>query len=244
MRAIRVASAALLGVSALTLTAPGAVADSPHKGDERFEVAVNPMTVKPGGEVRLTADGCKGRTKVHSGVFDTVVIEAGNNSATTKVDWDARKGATYSVTFSCERDITRTVELTIGKGRPGGHDGRDDQGRPGDDWQKDPQNDWQKDKDRQDWQNDKDGEDWQKEKDGQDWQKDKDRDDWQGRPDDMDGPGHDGQHQGRHPEHGVNAGAGGAFGGLDLHELGLGALLVAGTLGTAYHFSRRRADES
>ncbi|MEU6733398.1 hypothetical protein ABZ929_09345 [Streptomyces physcomitrii] len=176
MRAIRVASAALLGATALALTTPAAVA-APPRGKERFEVEVSPSTVAAGGEVKLTASGCKGRTKVHSGVFDTVVIEAGDNSATTEVDWDARKGATYSVTFSCERGITRTAELTIAEGRP-----------------EEP----------------------------------------------LVPPG---EHP-RHPDHGVDAGFGGTIGGLDLGELGFGALLVVGTLGTAYHFTRRRADGS
>jgi hypothetical protein len=35
-------------------------------------------------------------------------------------------------------------------------------------------------------------------------------------------------------------GEGGA-GGFDLHEIGLGAALIAGSLGVAYRFSRRRA---
>ncbi|MGV9559252.1 hypothetical protein [Streptomyces sp. NPDC003522] len=39
----------------------------------------------------------------------------------------------------------------------------------------------------------------------------------------------------------VRAGAGGTVAGFDLREIGLGAALVAGSVGAAYHFSRRRA---
>ncbi|MEV6617375.1 hypothetical protein AB0N31_26675 [Streptomyces sp. NPDC051051] len=41
----------------------------------------------------------------------------------------------------------------------------------------------------------------------------------------------------------VRAGAGGTVAGFDLREVGLGAALVAGSVGAAYHFSRRRAGE-
>ncbi|MFH8496376.1 hypothetical protein [Streptomyces coeruleorubidus] len=47
----------------------------------------------------------------------------------------------------------------------------------------------------------------------------------------------------RHPSKGVHAGEGGTLAGSDLREIGLGAALIAGALGTAYHFARRRTDE-
>ncbi|MER7408314.1 hypothetical protein ABT373_39155 [Streptomyces sp. NPDC000070] len=47
----------------------------------------------------------------------------------------------------------------------------------------------------------------------------------------------------RHPSKGVHAGEGGTLAGFDLKEIGLGAVLIAGALGTAYHFARRRTDE-
>ncbi|MBT2410353.1 hypothetical protein J7I94_07240 [Streptomyces sp. ISL-12] len=53
-------------------------------------------------------------------------------------------------------------------------------------------------------------------------------------------PGH-GRHE--HPEKGVHAGEGGTVAGFDLKNLGLGALLVAGSVGAAYHLSRRRTGE-
>ncbi|MFF7790270.1 hypothetical protein [Streptomyces sp. NPDC007991] len=56
-------------------------------------------------------------------------------------------------------------------------------------------------------------------------------------------PGHHPSHHHRHPSKGVHAGEGGALGGFDLKEFGLGAALIAGALGTAYHFARRRTDE-
>ncbi|MEU4658892.1 hypothetical protein AB0G32_34010 [Streptomyces sp. NPDC023723] len=56
-----------------------------------------------------------------------------------------------------------------------------------------------------------------------------------------DQPGH-GQHH-EHPDKGVHAGAGGTVAGFDLRTLGLGAVLVAGSVGAAYHFSRRRTGE-
>jgi hypothetical protein len=41
----------------------------------------------------------------------------------------------------------------------------------------------------------------------------------------------------------VHAGEGGTVAGFDLKEIGLGAALIAGSVGAAYHFSRRRTGE-
>lgn len=49
-------------------------------------------------------------------------------------------------------------------------------------------------------------------------------------------------HRPRHPK-GVHAGEGGTIAGFDVEDIGLGAALIAGSLGAAYHFSRRRTDE-
>ncbi|BCL24456.1 hypothetical protein ACPCBX_01830 [Streptomyces tuirus] len=54
---------------------------------------------------------------------------------------------------------------------------------------------------------------------------------------------HPTHHPTRHPHKGVHAGEGGTLAGFDLKEIGLGAALIAGSLGVAYHFSRRRTDE-
>ncbi|MBR8638361.1 hypothetical protein KEF29_01215 [Streptomyces tuirus] len=58
-------------------------------------------------------------------------------------------------------------------------------------------------------------------------------------------PGHPDHptHHGGHPSKGVHAGAGGTLAGFDLKEIGLGAALIAGSLGAAYHVARRRTDE-
>ncbi|GAA4326691.1 lipoprotein [Streptomyces venetus] len=63
-----------------------------------------------------------------------------------------------------------------------------------------------------------------------------------GRPP-ADHPGHHPGHDGRHPSKGVHAGEGGTLAGFDLKEIGLGGVLIAGSLGAAYHFTRRRTDE-
>ncbi|MBZ3905330.1 MULTISPECIES: hypothetical protein [Streptomyces] len=119
MRAIRVASAALLGVTALSLTAPAAHAA--RAGDiTSFGFSVVPSTVAPGGQVTLRVDGCRHRTTVSSGVFDAVVIPHGQSSATATVDRDARPGTVYEVTFQCGDETGRT-DLTLSSGHPTHH---------------------------------------------------------------------------------------------------------------------------
>ncbi|MFH0172733.1 hypothetical protein ACIA6D_01750 [Streptomyces cacaoi] len=175
MRAIRVASAALLGVTALTFSAPAAVASD----DDNHYVMSNgysvlPSTIAAGGQVTLQVDrnasGCRSSVTVSSGVFDAVVIPRGSSSAVVTVDWDAKAGASYRVTFACG-GISAVKELTISGGRPG----------------------------------------------------------------DPTAP---------YPvPQGVHAGEGGTVAGFDLEEIGLGAALIVGSVGTAYYFSRRRAAE-
>ncbi|TQJ57196.1 hypothetical protein [Streptomyces sp. SLBN-115] len=175
MRAIRVASAALLGVTALTFSAPAAVASD----DDNHYVMSNgysvlPSTIAAGGQVTVQVDrnasGCRSSVTVSSGVFDAVVIPRGSSSAVVTVDWDARAGASYRVTFACG-GISAVKELTIAGGRP-----------------VDP--------------------------------------------------------TAPYPvPRGVHAGEGGTVAGLDLKEIGLGAALIVGSVGTAYYFSRRRAAE-
>ncbi|MET7571386.1 hypothetical protein ABZT04_23205 [Streptomyces sp. NPDC005492] len=179
MRAIRVASAALLGISALAFSAPAAVA----KGDGNhnitpFGFSVLPSTIAAGGQVTLRLDrdngGCRGSATVSSGVFDTVRIPHGQSSATAMVDWDARPGAVYEVTFTCGGESGST-SLTIASGRTN-HDIEPLQ------------------------------------------------------------PAHQ-------MPRGVHAGEGGSIAGFDLKELGIGAALITGSVGAAYHFSRRRTGE-
>ncbi|MEW2167362.1 hypothetical protein AB0912_30830 [Streptomyces sp. NPDC007084] len=121
MRAIRVASAALLGVTALTFTAPAAFAgDGDNHNITPFAFSVQPSTIAAGGQVSLLLKrdgGCRGNATVTSGVFDTVTIPPGQSSATAMVDWDAKPGAVYDVTFSCG-GASGSTGLTIAGGRP------------------------------------------------------------------------------------------------------------------------------
>ncbi|HEY9373489.1 hypothetical protein [Streptomyces sp.] len=120
MRAIRAASTALLGAAALALAAPAAVAadgaPAPKTEQRRAKApgdfVVSPSTVAPGGRVTLSAPGCASTATATSGIFDTVTIPPGS-SATATVDFDAKRGAVYTVAFNCTGGITDTVDLTI-----------------------------------------------------------------------------------------------------------------------------------
>jgi hypothetical protein len=117
MRAIPVASVALLGAAALSACVPAGAAVG---GDNStFGFTVHPATVAPGGEVTLgvgrAAGGCRGRVTVTSPVFDPVTISRHESSATVRVDRDARRGAVYKVVFACA-ERTGTVNLTIAGG--------------------------------------------------------------------------------------------------------------------------------
>jgi hypothetical protein len=115
MRAIRIASAALMGVTALALAAPAVQARGDASG---FWVSVLPTTVAPGGQVKLRATGCDQSVAVSSGVFDTVTIPRGRTTTRVTVDRDARPGAVYEVSFYCGT-FWQSVDLTIAGGRPG-----------------------------------------------------------------------------------------------------------------------------
>jgi hypothetical protein len=174
MRAIRVASAALLGMTALALVMPVAAAEGDDDGGTDHDITsfgfdVTPSTIAAGGRVTLSVEGCRKTAEVTSGVFDTVTLHKGQSTGTATVDWEARPGAVYDVTFRCGHESGHT-DLTIAGGRP-------------------------------------------------------------------DDPTHPPAHRG------VKAGVGGAAGGFDPGEIGLGAALVAGSVGAAYRWSRRRAGE-
>ncbi|MEV0124861.1 hypothetical protein AB0I16_25565 [Streptomyces sp. NPDC050703] len=134
MRAIRVASAALLTASLLTLAVPPASAAVTGEANEAnnditsFGFRVTPSTVAAGGQVTLGVDSCDGDTKVTSGVFDDAHIPRGQASTTAQVFWDAKPGAMYEVTFDCKGEIGKT-DLTIATGRDGDH-GRPEHHRP------------------------------------------------------------------------------------------------------------------
>ncbi|OEJ23933.1 hypothetical protein AR457_04920 [Streptomyces agglomeratus] len=116
MRAIRLTSAAALGLAALSLTAPAASAVggkvSPLVG------TATPSTIAAGGQVTLSLSGCDGDADASSAVFDVVRIPPGG-TATATVDWDAKRGAMYTVTYTCDDGRQTTSQLTIaGDTRP------------------------------------------------------------------------------------------------------------------------------
>lgn len=115
MRAIRVASAALLGVASLALTAPTAAA-AIAGNTTPYDFAVTPSTIAAGGRVTLTAGGCPIAASASSAVFDTVSIPRDGQGRAT-VDFDAKPGAVYAVSFDCD-GRTASLNLTIAGSRP------------------------------------------------------------------------------------------------------------------------------
>ncbi|SCD66876.1 hypothetical protein GA0115239_105339 [Streptomyces sp. BpilaLS-43] len=112
MRAIRVAPVALLGAALCALMAPAASATVLTGGTSTsFTPTVTPSAVAPGGQVTLGAVGCTSDATAFSGVFDTITIPRGR-SATVSIDRDARRGASYAVTFRCGTS-TKTANLSI-----------------------------------------------------------------------------------------------------------------------------------
>ncbi|MDQ8705062.1 hypothetical protein RCO28_21570 [Streptomyces sp. LHD-70] len=117
MRAISLASAAVVTAGALALTTPAAHATVAGDNDNNitsFGFSVTPSTVAAGGQVHLKVDGCDATAHATSGVFDKVRIPRGR-TATATVDWDAKPGAMYTVTFECKGE-TGTTDLTIATG--------------------------------------------------------------------------------------------------------------------------------
>ncbi|MFD5752953.1 hypothetical protein [Streptomyces sp. NPDC127033] len=112
MRAIGATTTALLGVAALAPTAPTAAA-AVHGGATPFGFTVTPSTVAPGGRVTLGVTNCASSATVSSAVFDTVTVPSGRTAAAT-VDWDAKRGAVYQVSFTCNGTTGRT-NLTIAR---------------------------------------------------------------------------------------------------------------------------------
>ncbi|MFF1768375.1 hypothetical protein [Streptomyces sp. NPDC058249] len=203
MRAIPMASAVLPAVAVLTFAAPAPAAVADDGGGNGhangngngtstgtgtgtgtgnhnvtpFGYSVEPSAISAGGQISLLLKrdgGCKSRATVSSGVFETVTISPGQSSARATVDWDAKAGAVYEVTFVCD-GVRGHTELTIAPGRS-------DDGRT---------------------------------------------------PPDL-------TPAAVPVERGVRAGVGGSVGGFDLKEIGLGAALIGGSVGTAWHLSRRR----
>ncbi|MFH7599994.1 hypothetical protein WDV06_33580 [Streptomyces racemochromogenes] len=121
MGAIRSSATALLsaGVTGLALSlgafgVPAALAAEEAPATS-FAFAVTPSTVAPGGTVTLSVSNCGAAyATASSGVFDTVTIERGRTVKVT-VDRDARPGALYSVTFTCNGE-NGSADLTIAGG--------------------------------------------------------------------------------------------------------------------------------
>ncbi|MFI8275781.1 hypothetical protein ACIGBH_12870 [Streptomyces sp. NPDC085929] len=118
MGAIRTNATALLSVGATgavlalgVLGAPSATA-AETQPITSFGFAITPSTVAPGGKTVLSVTGCNAAyATASSGVFDTVSIARGQTARVT-VDRDARRGAVYSVSFTCNGE-TGSADLTI-----------------------------------------------------------------------------------------------------------------------------------
>ncbi|MFF4643167.1 hypothetical protein [Streptomyces sp. NPDC001389] len=118
MGAIRSSATTLLSAGAaglaLALGAPVALAAEAAPVTS-FAFAVTPSTVAPGGTVTLSVSNCAAAfATASSGVFDTVTIERGK-TVEVRVDRDARPGALYSVTFTCNGE-NGSADLTISGG--------------------------------------------------------------------------------------------------------------------------------
>ncbi|MFD5508459.1 hypothetical protein [Streptomyces sp. NPDC059761] len=118
MGAIRSNATALLSAGATgAVLALGALGASSATAAEAqpitsFGFAITPSTVAPGGQTVLSVTGCNAAyATVSSGVFDTVSIARGQTARVT-VDRDARRGAVYSVTFTCNGE-NGSADLTI-----------------------------------------------------------------------------------------------------------------------------------
>ncbi|MER8230795.1 hypothetical protein [Streptomyces sp. NPDC094049] len=120
MRAIRAASAALLGAAVVVVTAPTAPADDGNHGITSFGFSATPATVAPGGTVTLTTDGCEvPSVTVTSGIFETVTLTEGRTGTAT-VDVDATAGTEHEITFDCKGE-RGTTKVTVAHGDTGGH---------------------------------------------------------------------------------------------------------------------------
>ncbi|GAA3871913.1 hypothetical protein [Streptomyces lannensis] len=113
MPAIRALSAAMLGLGALALTACTSATAGDDVGNPGFGYNLQPETVAPGGRLSLPVQGCKEEATVTSGVFQTVTVPKGGTSATAVIDRNARPGTSYDVAFRCGHEYGHR-KLTIG----------------------------------------------------------------------------------------------------------------------------------
>lgn len=122
MGAIRSSATALLSAGATGAVlvlgasgAPAALAAEEAAPVTSFGFAITPSTVPPGGQTVLSVTGCDSAyATASSGVFDTVSIARGQTARVT-IDRDARRGAQYSVSFTCNGE-TGSADLTIAGG--------------------------------------------------------------------------------------------------------------------------------
>lgn len=102
-------------MAALGLTAGSASASAAGTGPSggtSFGFSVAPGTIRPGGLVKLSSDGCGvPSVTVSSGVLGTVRLTAGHPRL-ARVDPHARPGAQYAVAFTCKGE-EGTAALTI-----------------------------------------------------------------------------------------------------------------------------------
>ncbi|MCX4807424.1 hypothetical protein ACFWWM_13985 [Streptomyces sp. NPDC058682] len=124
MGAIRTSATSLLSVGAtgavLALGVLGAPAATAAEAQPitSFGFTLTPSTVAPGGQTVLAVSRCNAAyATASSGVFDTVSIARGQSVRVT-VDRDARRGAVYSVSFTCNGE-TGSADLTIAGGTTG-----------------------------------------------------------------------------------------------------------------------------
>ncbi|MCX5010433.1 hypothetical protein OG765_05465 [Streptomyces sp. NBC_00555] len=110
------ATGAVLVLGALGATpATSATAAEAARQITSFGFSLTPSTVAPGGQTVLSVTGCNAAyATASSGVFDTVSIARGQTVRVT-VDRDARRGAVYSVSFTCNGE-TGSADLTIAGG--------------------------------------------------------------------------------------------------------------------------------
>ncbi|MEU9256329.1 hypothetical protein AB0D66_31545 [Streptomyces sp. NPDC048270] len=121
MGAIRTSATALLSagatgaVLALGVLGMSAATAAEARQVTSFGFSITPSTVAPGGRTVLSVTGCNAAyATASSGVFDTVSIARGQAVRVT-VDRDARRGAVYSVSFTCNGE-TGSADLTIAGG--------------------------------------------------------------------------------------------------------------------------------
>ncbi|MFD7169685.1 hypothetical protein [Streptomyces violascens] len=120
MGAIRIASTALLGAAALSLSMPTAATAADGSSNATnippFGFSVTPSVIVPGGQVTLNVTNCPANATVSSGIFDTVTVPP-ESSRNATVDSTAKRGASYTVTFACNNS-RGTAQLTIAGATP------------------------------------------------------------------------------------------------------------------------------